>query len=77
MVILAGASSQAAQNVHQTTTIKAPVFALAIGPAKARVLINQVSARPGESVSRTVVVRKPVVAVALPFTKVTVRIGAN
>jgi hypothetical protein len=74
---IASGYAEAAQNVHQSTTLKGPVLALAIGPSQARVLVNQVNARQGESVTRTVVIRKPVIAIAPPLTRVTVRIGSD
>jgi hypothetical protein len=57
-----------ATSVHagtQTTVVKAPVAAIALGPTKASVSINPTN--PGAFGNRTVIVTRPVIAVGVPF----------
>lgn len=62
-----------AGSVKQTTTVNAPVTAIAIGRSRASVKINVREAGKGGS-QRHVHVQKPVTAIALPGTRVVIEI---
>lgn len=81
VIVLAACSATfslaGAQGIQQTTSLHAPITAIAIGPAQARVVINSIKSPSPINISRNVSIRKPITVVARPFTNVTVRIAAD
>jgi hypothetical protein len=72
-VALALLSAAGGAQTTLTTTLKAPVTAVAIGPSRATVEINV--ARAGRTGSNHVSIRRPVTAIATPLRNVRIRIN--
>ena len=63
------AAAAGAQTI-QSTTVRAPIAAVAIGPSSASVNVNV-----NRSGNHTVVVRKPLIAVSTPFFSMHIRVN--
>lgn len=74
---LACANAAIAQGIQQTTTLRAPVTAIALGPSKAKVEINVVNATRTANINRNIVIKKSITAIATPFSNTTIRVGAD
>ena len=70
LVAVTGAPAYAGQ---QTTVLRKPVAAVAIGPSQAKLTINQLSGT-GVDGTRHVTVRKPVLVLAHPLRRAQTRI---
>lgn len=74
VVAMAAALLPTAQAATQTTVVRAPVTAVALGPSRATADINVVAANQLGG-GRTVYVLKPVVAIGTPFKPAHIRIN--
>lgn len=68
IALIAFTAVAGAKTTQQSTTLRAPVAAIAIGPSHASVDINV-----NRGGSHTVVVRKPLIAVSTPFRSMHIR----